>query len=464
MVCTHLIFLLRIVCPLKCAKPFPGKESNVLLKKSKLNLCLAAAIFLVGVQVASYAQAAAPGRAVGAVKSISGNSIVLTSDSGDTINITVQDGARLLRITPGETDLKKATPLVLSDVQTGDRLLIRGTASADGKTIAAVSVIAVKKEDVAQRQQKDLQDWQRRGAGGLVKAVDAAANTVNISVAGIGTTKEVAIKASPATKIRRYSEGSVKFDDTKPSTLAEVKVGDQLRARGNKNADGTELTAEEIVFGSFRNVAGLITAVDPAKNTITINDLATKKPITVRISADSQMHKLPQMAATMIAMRLKGIPLPGAAGASGQGGAGGGGAAGNGAAGSGAAGGGERGARPAGEQRAQGQERGGAPAGAAQGGGGFGGARAGGGGGGDLQQMLNRMPAVQFAELQKGDAVMIVTTEGSASSDATAVNLVSGVEPILTASPAGMGAAASLLSPWNLGGGAGGDAGGGGPQ
>ena len=75
--------------------------------------------------------------------------------------------------------------------------------------------------------------------------------------------------------------------------------------------------------------------------------------------------------------------------------------------------------------------------------------------------MLNRMPVLQIAEIQKGDAVMIVATEGSATTQPTAVNLIGGVEPILTAAPNGMGAAASLLSPWNLGAGGAGDGGGG---
>ena len=385
----------------------------------------------------AFAQTQTSSVSIGTVKSISGNSIVLTTDTGDIVNITVQDGARLLRIEPGETDLKKASPLTLSDVQAGDRIRVRGSLAPDGKTVQAVSVIAIKKEDVAQRQQKDLQDWQRRGAGGLVKSVDSAANTVNVSVAGIGTTKEVAIKATPSTKIRRYSEDSVKFDDAKPSDLGKVNVGDQLRARGNKNADGTTLDAEEIVFGSFRNVAGLITAVDPAKNTITVADLATKKAVTIRIAGDSQMHKLPQMAAALIAMRLKGITPPGFGGAAG--GTGG----------------------TMGANRANSGTGPGPQSAASQG---PGGQRPGGGaGGGDLQQMLNRMPVVQLAELQKGDAVMVVTTEGSATSDVTAVNLISGVEPILTAAPNGASAAASLLSPWNLGAGGAADAGGG-PQ
>ena len=43
---------------------------------------------------------------------------------------------------------------------------------------------------------------------------------------------------------------SIKFDDAKPSKLADIHPGDQLRARGTKNEDGTEFAAEEIVSGT----------------------------------------------------------------------------------------------------------------------------------------------------------------------------------------------------------------------
>lgn len=66
--------------------------------------------------------------------------------------------------------------------------------------------------------------------------------------------------------------------------------------------------------------------------------------------------------------------------------------------------------------------------------------------------MLNRMPPVTLSDLQKGIAVMIVATEGTATSQPTAVTLLTGVEDILTASP-DSSRAAMLLSPWNLGGG-----------
>jgi hypothetical protein len=70
--------------------------------------------------------------------------------------------------------------------------------------------------------------------------------------------------------------------------------------------------------------------------------------------------------------------------------------------------------------------------------------------------MLSRMPAVSLSELNKGDAVMLVATEGTAGSGPTAITLLAGVEPILTAAPPGMNAAATVLSPWNLGQGGGG--------
>jgi hypothetical protein len=78
------------------------------------------------------------------------------------------------------------------------------------------------------------------------------------------------------------------------------------------------------------------------------------------------------------------------------------------------------------------------------------------GGAPDLQQMLSRMPAVALAELHKGDAVLIVATQGSANGGGTAITLLSGVEPILQAVPSG--SQAMMLAPWSLGGAPGGDA------
>ena len=243
---------------------------------------------------------------VGTVKALSGNTITLTTDSGSTVNVVVQDSTRLVRIAPGQKDLKDATPIQLSDVQVGDRILARGKASDDGKSVAASSVILMKESDVTAKQERDREDWQKRGVGGLVSKVDAANGTVTLSAPPGTDNKPVTIQISKSTIIRRYSPDSVKFDDAKPSALDQIHPGDQLRARGTRSADGTELAADEVVSGTFRNIAGLVTATDASANTITVMDLATKKPVTLAVTTDSQLRKLPPMVAQRIALRLRG--------------------------------------------------------------------------------------------------------------------------------------------------------------
>jgi len=357
-------------------------------------------------------------RAVGTVKSVARNTAVITTDSGTSVNVSVQDSTRLLRAAPGQKDLQAATPLKLSDLQVGDRMLVRGKAGKDPNSVEAMSIVVMKGADIATKKQEEQADWQKRGIGGLVTAANAASGTVAVSVAGFGGNKTVVVHVSKGTIIRRYAPDSVKFDDAKPGTLDQVKTGDQLRARGDRSADGTDLTAEEVVSGTFRNIAGTVISSDPTNHTLTVTNLATKKPVTLKIADDSQMRNLPQMMAERIARRLKG----GSAQSSENGVAASFGA-GNGQAGEGKSG-GFRNGRPSG-----------AP---------------------DFQQILSRMPAVELKDLQKGNAVMIVATEGSAMSPSTAITLLTGVEPILTASPNGQ--AAMLLSPWNLNGAGGAEA------
>ena len=378
------------------------------------------------------AQAAPPptgsttqGKAVGAIKSINRNSIVLVTDDGNTLSVSLLETTRIVRIAPGQTDLKNATPIALPDLQVGDRILVRGKASEDAKSLTASTVIVMKQSDVSAKQQKEREDWQKRGIGGLVSTVDPAAGTVTISVTTLAGSKKVLVQTSKKTVVRRYAANSVKFDDAKPSKLADIQVGDQLRARGNKNADGTEFAAEELVTGSFRNIAGTVTVANTADNSLTVMDLISKKPVVVKVTPDSQLRKLPQMMAQRIAMRLKGQTPEGQPPAAGA---------------------------PAtatavrlegGAQRAR--PEGGPPTGAP-------GANGGGNGrGGDLQQLLSRLPAVKVSDFQKGDAVILVSTQGT-DSEVTAITLVGGVEPILTAAPAG--SQAMTLSPWSLSGGA----------
>ena len=73
-----------------------------------------------------------PAKAVGTVKSVTGNAVVITSDSGSESTITFADSARIVRAAPGQTDLKSASPIQISDIQVGDRLFARGQAGDNG--------------------------------------------------------------------------------------------------------------------------------------------------------------------------------------------------------------------------------------------------------------------------------------------------------------------------------------------
>jgi len=362
-----------------------------------------------------YPQAAsAPGTAkvVGTIQTLSANSLVVKSDEGADRNVAVQDGTHFLQVNPGEKDLKKSVPIHLSDLQAGDRVLVLGKDAQDGKTLAAGYVIVMKKIDLEARQRTEQQDWQKRGIGGLVEKTDPASGDVTISVTGVGGKKEITIHTTKATIVRRYAPNSVKFDDAKPSTLDLIKAGDQLRARGTRSDDGTQLTAEEIVTGSFRNIAGTVTAIDSATGTMTVADNITKNSVQVKVSSESQLRKLPAPMAQRIAMRLKG-----AAGGPGAGGAGAG--------------------APK-QASVQGSPQGG-PNGSGE---------AGRGAGGDLQAVLGRLPASSLSDFQKGDAVMIVSTEGTGDGEVTAITVLGGVEPILTAAP--KGSKEMVISPWSL--------------
>ena len=400
-----------------------------------LGLMLPLGLSLVESEALAQAPAAAPAvaRQLGTVKAISGNSVTLATDGGSQVTVSVADGAKVLQLAPGSTDLKSAQQIALTDVAVGDRILVTGKASDDGGFTAS-RVILMKSTDIAEKNAAEKADWQKRGSGGLVSAVDGGTLTISAGA------KKIQIQTTDSTKFRRYSGDSVKFEDAKPGTLAQIQVGDQLRVRGTKSDDGATIQAEEVVSGSFRNLAGTIATINAAGGTLTLKDLTTKKTMTVMVTANSDVRKLPPEIAAMFAARARGGAAAGASGA-GHGSGGGSGAASTG-----------------GQAAAQGA---GAAGGAgARGPGGMGGP--GGGGrsaGGDLSQMLSRLPTGTLADLKVGDAVMIVASQAEPSSQTvTAVTLLAGVEPILAATPSG--SPTMKLSPWNVGGGAP-DAGGG---
>lgn len=373
-------------------------------------LVLAGAALAAGVPFAIVAQApASVPRASGTVKAVTGTGLTLATEAGAQVAVTLGPGTKVLIVPPGSKDLKAATQAAVADIAVGDRALVNGMAGDAAGALTAARVILIKSTALAARNESEQADWQRRGTGGIVKSVSGA----EISVAAGART--LLISTTPGTQFRRYADDSVDFSNSKASTLAGVHVGDQLRVRGDRSADGSSIHADEIVTGTFDNLSGLLTAVNAGDGTLTLKDLATKKVYVIKVTANSQLHSLPPEAAQMLAARNH-AGAPGAAAS----------------AGAGTHGSAAPTPAPAGTGAAGAPETAGVSTHRR---------------GGDLSQMLQRFPLETMAELKPGMAVMIVATQNQAGGEATAITLLSGVESLLTASP---GADSYTLAPWSL--------------
>jgi len=370
---------------------------------------------------------AVPTRFVGTITSISGSTLTVKPDTGDPRQVEVPPTAALKRVEPGQKDLSNAQSIQLSDLATGDRVLVRIDPNATGDTPQAAQIVTIKAADVAQKQLQEREEWARSGVGGLVKSVDVSGGVLVVTSGAGATLKVIQVHVKPSTILKRYAPASVRFDLAQPAPIDAIQVGDQLRARGTKNADGTEIDAVEVVSGSFRNISGTVASLDAANTTFTVKDLVTKKTVTVHVTPDAQMHALPEMMARMIAARLKGTSSTPSAGA-----------------------GPSSGTQPAGGPNGAPPRS--WPGGNGQGGGSWTGNGNGGNHGSDMQAVLSRAPVIHFSDLKKGDAVMLVGTSGTA--EVTAITLLTGVEPLLEAPEASR----NLLSNWSMGSGGGGEA------
>ena len=327
---------------------------------------------------AQEAPPSAPARVLGEVVSSdpARRQLTLKTAQGGTLAVVLDDRTVYLRVPPGEKDLSHAVPIALSGIAAGDRVLARGRFAEDRQSLAAASVIVMTKTDLVRKQQRDREEWQRRGVAGTVTAVNPATGQITIAVtAAPKGSQPLQVQTGATTGFLRYAPDSVRFSDARPGTLADLQPGDHLRALGDRDSAGS-FHAEQVVSGAFRNVAATVKSVNAAAGELTITDLATRKPLTVKINADSMVRRLPPDIAAMLAHRVNREDSSGPN------------------------------RRPSGNGPARSS---------------------------DPQQLLERMPALPLAELKPGDAVIVSSTRGADPQRITAITLVAGVEPLLTA-------------------------------
>ncbi|MCX7640559.1 MAG: hypothetical protein N2Z23_09000 [Pyrinomonadaceae bacterium] len=319
----------------------------------------------------------------GDVVSISSGAIVLQTKDGE-IEVVISSGTVFKRVPPENPKLSAAVDSSISEVSVGDKILVTGNFSSDRKKIEAKSVYLMTKSDISRKQEKEREEWRRRGISGQVISLDIANKTIIISTRSMMGERTVTIIPKDNAEYRRYAPDSVKFSDAKISNYSELSVGDQLRALGDRSADGSTFAAEKIVFGSFKTAGGKITAIDLQRREIRIKDILTDKEVTIVISKDSMLKRFPSEFAAMFLSRSQETFQP--------------------------------------PQQQQPPQQRNVGAGQSR--------------GTDLDELVERFPDVKLEELKVGDAIAVSSTIGEIPNRLTAIKLLSGIEPFIEAQQA----------------------------
>ena len=284
------------------------------------------------------------------------------------------------RVPPGETTLSNAVPVTLAEMAVGDQVYARGMISEDGNRAPVRQLVIMSHVDIARKHEQERAEWRKRGIVGSIKSINNNSKEIAVLARVPEGTRIITINAGDSIRYRRYEPESVKFSSALPSSFAELKVGDQLRALGDKNSDGTRFTAEEIVSGTFRTLVGTITEVNAATAEIKINELSTKRPLTVVTKEESLIRRIsPELIALLIPQ--KGQPSPGAQGAAPA----------------------AKTSDPAANKKP------------------------------DVEEELEKLKVQAISELRPGEMVIVTSTIGKDASRLTAITVISGVNPLVKA-------------------------------
>lgn len=321
------------------------------------------------------------------------NRMTIRTAAGAIVAVAFTPATQYKRLPPGETTRTNAKPILASDFGVGDRVIALGSVDTAARAAAAREVLVFTRADLDARVAREQGEW-RRGVVGTITAINPATREITVqprarAMMGSGQAPAVVVAANEGSVVfRRYATDSVRFQDAKLGKFDELKVGDQLRARGERAADGARFTPKEIVTGSFRTIAGTVTAVAP--DAVTLVPVTGGAPLVVTIKSGSTLRRLPAD-----------FGAPG-----------------------GVPGGARPGAPAAGGGGDANPNRGQAPGAA----GGFG-ARA----GVDFSEILERLPALTLAELKVGDVIAVSGTTGADATRLTAIAVLSGVEGLVAA-------------------------------
>ena len=153
------------------------------------------------------------GRGVGGtVTAISGSTITIKTEDGDTYQILTSANSRIMKRVDRQPE-----PVKLTDIHVGDAVMAGGEVDAKAKTVGAVFVMVLTPEQAAQAK-KMREDFGKTWTAGEVTAIKDLDITIKRRD---GVTQTLSVDENTSFKKRDES-----------ITLADIQVGDMLRATG----------------------------------------------------------------------------------------------------------------------------------------------------------------------------------------------------------------------------------------
>ncbi|HXG82694.1 MAG TPA: hypothetical protein VNI84_01585 [Pyrinomonadaceae bacterium] len=330
----------------------------------------------------------------------SAGKIVVQTEAKTSVTVTVNDKTVFRRVAPGQTSLAGAEQITVADVKIGDRVLIPGGVAAEQAAVRQFIVMA--REAINAQRDKERETRRARTINGQITAVNAEKREIIIQARGRGNAEALTVAASPNAKLTRYAPDSLKPADAKPGAFADLRVGDQIRVVGDKNADGTRVAAEEILSGSVTRSVGTISEINQTRGEVVVKNAETGQLTTVAVGKNTTLRRISPEVADALKQRFDRRRERRAERASGNA---------------------EQPPQQTQENRRRNRgERRNRAGGDANQNNNPAGNQA---GNRNPQQMFENLPAIKIADLKKGDAVLITATSGG-NSQMTAVSIVTG--------------------------------------
>ncbi|HTU45429.1 MAG TPA: hypothetical protein VMF91_10225 [Bryobacteraceae bacterium] len=167
-------------------------------------------------------------------------------------------------------------PIQPAAIEIGDRLCVqRGDNSA-------ASIFVLTRSEIQRQQVQVLTALHRNSVFGNIVRIDPTTHSVELSqIRTAGQTRTVKVDASGPVLFRRYAPDAPNITSVTTASWGDLRTGEQIYVRGQRNVDGTYIRAALIVLGGFRTAVGTVVSMDALHECLELKSVRSERPLKV---------------------------------------------------------------------------------------------------------------------------------------------------------------------------------------